>query len=126
MFKLLVVGIGGFAGAISRYLVSGLAHRFFDGRFPYGTLLVNLIGCFVIGLTMYLVQSRGLFSSNVRLFLTIGLLGSFTTYSTFAYETFEMLLDQRFLAAFSNILIHLAVGLGAVWIGMSIGQVITR
>lgn len=118
--------MGGFLGAVARYLVSGLTHRVFDGRFPYGTLAVNIIGCFLIGLVMYLVQERGMFSSNFRLLITIGLLGSFTTYSTFAYESVEMLLDQRYLAAFGNVFFHLILGLGAVWAAMLVGQVITK
>jgi CrcB protein len=126
IIKLLVVGTGGFAGAIARYVISGLTHRILDGRFPYGTLAVNIIGCFVIGLVMYLVQERGLFPPNVRLFVTIGLVGAFTTYSTFAYESVEMLLDQRYLAAITNVLAHLIIGIGAVWVAMLLGQVITK
>jgi len=114
------------SGAIARHVISGLVHRFFDGRFPYGTLAVNIIGCFLIGLVMYWVNYRGLFSSNTRVFLTVGFLGSFTTYSAFAYESLELLLDQRILAAVSNILLHLIVCIGAVWAAMIVGQLITK
>jgi CrcB protein len=121
-----MVGTGGLLGAIARYVLSGLVHRIFDGRFPYGTLMVNILGCFLIGLIMYWVNYRGLFSPNLRIFLIVGILGSFTTFSAFAYESLEMLLDQRILAAFSNILLHLVVCIGAVWAAMMVGQLITK
>jgi len=113
--KFLIVGCGGFFGAISRYALSGLVHRWFDGRFPYGTILVNIIGSFLLGFLMYLVQTKAALGPGPRLFLTIGLLGAFTTYSTFAYESYELLLGQRYTAAAVNILMHLIIGIGAVW-----------
>lgn len=126
MLKLIMVGTGGLLGAVARYALSGLVHRFFDGRFPYGTLMVNILGCFLIGLIMYWVNYRGLFSPNLRIFLIVGILGSFTTFSAFAYESLEMLLDQRILAALSNILLHLVICIGAVWAAMMVGQLLTK
>lgn len=126
MLKVLIVGVGGFAGAIARYVLSGLIHRFFDARFPYGTLIVNILGCFLIGLVMYWVNYRGLFNSNTRIFLTVGILGSFTTYSAFAYESLEMITDHRYLPAVSNIVLHVIVCIGAVWAAMLAGQFITK
>ena len=126
MLKILIVGIGGFAGAIARYAFSGTVHRLFDGRFPYGTLFVNIFGCFAVGLVMYWVNYRELFDSNTRIFLAIGILGSFTTFSTFAYESLELLLDHRYLAAASNIALHMFVCIGAVWAAMLVGQFVTK
>lgn len=126
MVKVLLVGVGGFAGAIARYALSGLTHRLLDGRFPYGTLIVNILGCFLIGLIMYWVNYRGLFNPDTRTFLTIGILGSFTTFSAFAYESLEMILDQRILAASLNIMMHLIICIGAVWGAMLAGQFVTK
>jgi CrcB protein len=126
MIKLLIVGAGGFIGAIARYLVSGLVHRFLDGRFPYGTMVVNLIGCFMLGLFMFFVARRNLFTPNIRLLISIGLLGAFTTYSTFAYETFRLMINQRLTAAFINIAVQLVGGLLAVGAAMVVGRVIIK
>ena len=91
MLKLLVVGLGGFLGAVARYGLSGLVHRYTSGSFPAGTLVVNVLGCLLIGGLACLVEERQLFTPEARLFLLIGFLGSFTTLSTVGYETFEFL-----------------------------------
>jgi len=117
MTEVLVVGVGGFLGAIARYGLSGLVHRWYDGPFPLGTLVVNLLGCFVIGGFMTLVEERQLFAANTRLFVTIGCLGSFTTFSTLGYETLELLRRGSVGLAAGNALGSLAVGLLAVWLG---------
>jgi CrcB protein len=126
MLKLLIVGVGGFVGAIGRYLVSGLVHRLLDGRFPYGTMVVNIIGCFLLGMFMFFVARRGMFSPYARLLISIGLLGAFTTYSTFAYETFRLVVNQRLMAAFVNIAVQLAGGLLAIGAAMIIGRAIIK
>ena len=115
--KILVVGLGGFVGAIARYGLSGLVHRYAQGTFPLGTMAVNVLGCLVIGVLMTLVEDRQFLSPNTRLFLTIGLLGSFTTFSTLGYETFELLREGDLRLAAANILGNLALGIGAVWLG---------
>ena len=115
--KILVVGLGGFVGAIARYGLSGLVHRYAQGTFPLGTMAVNVLGCLVIGVLMTLVEDRQFLSPNTRLFLTIGLLGSFTTFSTLGYETFELLREGDLRLATANILGNLALGIGAVWLG---------
>ncbi|RME24670.1 MAG: fluoride efflux transporter CrcB [Candidatus Zixiibacteriota bacterium] len=117
MFKLAIIGLGGFLGAISRYAVSGLVQRWSDSAFPYGTLAVNIIGCFLLGMVMYLVQVRGPFGPTMRAFLTIGLFGAFTTYSTFGYETYELIISREFLPALMSVGLHLVLGLAAVWLG---------
>jgi CrcB protein len=120
MLKLLFIGFGGFLGAVARYGLSGLTHRWYQGSFPLGTLFVNLIGCFLIGLIMALVRDQGMFSPVVRSALTIGLLGAFTTYSSFAYETLALLSDQQYGLAIFNTLAQLVLGLAAVWMGMMV------
>ena len=118
MIKLLYIGIGGFLGSIARYWASGAAQRL-AGRqdFPYGTLAVNIIGCFLIGFLSSLAATRQLFSPETRLFLFVGLLGGFTTFSTFSYEVFSFAHDGQFLSALWNLFLHIVTGLGAVWLG---------
>ena len=118
MRNLFFVGIGGFLGAVLRYLISGyiqdLSHRI---DFPYGTLAVNLVGCFLIGVLSQLVELQFEISAEVRLLLMVGVLGSFTTYSTFSNETITLLQDQRATLALINIGLHLILGLAAVLAG---------
>lgn len=116
MVKLLCIGIGGFVGAITRYGVSGLIHRHFAG-WPAGTLLVNVVGCFIIGAFMFLVEDRQLFSPNTRLFVTIGFLGSLTTFSTFGHETLEILRSGGIRLALANVAANVVLGLAAVFLG---------
>jgi len=92
---LLLIGAGGFIGAILRYLVGGWVQNGFS-TFPVGTLAVNFIGSFLLGLIMYASEYRGIFPEETRIFLTIGILGAFTTMSTFSYETFKLIEDKEF------------------------------
>ena len=117
MLKLFVIGLGGFLGAIIRYGLSGLLHRHTNTSFPIGTLAVNVLGCFVIGGLMCLVEEREFFAPNVRLFLLVGLIGSFTTFSTVGYETFELLRAGDFRMAGVNALANLLIGVVAVILG---------
>jgi CrcB protein len=126
MKMILYIGLGGFLGAIARYLLSGLTHRLYSGgTFPAGTLLVNVIGCLVIGALMSLIEDKGLFGPAVRMFFVIGFLGSFTTFSSFGYETVELLRDGQMLAAGLNILANFALGIGAVFLGWTVVRMIT-
>ena len=113
-----LVGSGGFVGAMFRYGLSGVVHRNVPlTTFPYGTLAVNLLGCLLIGVFVGLAESRQLFSPEFRRFVLIGLLGGFTTYSTFGYETFAMVRDTEYLRAVSNVGMHVVLGLALVWAG---------
>ena len=106
-------------GSIGRYLVSGLVHRWLPfATFPWGTLAVNALGCFIIGLLGGLVELRGVLSPESRAFLLIGLLGGFTTFSTFGFETFGFLRDGGTLNALGNIAAQLGLGLVGVWAGL--------
>lgn len=118
IINLLFIGVGGFIGAVLRYLVSSLA-QFASGSaiFPYGTLCVNLVGCFVIGVFSLIAETRGMLSMETRMFLLIGLLGSFTTFSTFGNETFNLFREGRPILAGMNAVAHLAAGLLCVWFG---------
>jgi len=110
------IGLGGFIGAILRYAVSGWVQAN-AVTFPLGTLAVNFIGSFVLALVMFLSEFKGYFSEEVRVFLTIGLLGSFTTFSTFSYESFKLLEQQEHLLFGVNVIGSVALTLLAVYLG---------
>jgi len=117
------VGIGGFIGSIFRFGVSGFVHRLLPfSNFPYGTLAVNVIGCLVIGTLGGLAESRQVIGPELRLFLFLGVLGGFTTFSTFGYETIELLRDAEHLRAAANVGLHIAIGLMAVWLGYAFAR----
>jgi CrcB protein len=118
-----LVGAGGFIGAIFRYGLSGVVQRSASlAAFPYGTLVVNMLGCLLIGITVGAIDSRQLVHPELRSFVLVGLLGGFTTYSTFGLETFALLRDADFLRAAGNVLIHVVLGLALVWIGYSLAS----
>ena len=119
MGNLLIVGCGGFLGAVTRYGLSGLVHRYYGGGFPLGTLAVNVLGCLLLGAIMALVQDRQLFAPNMRIFVTIGILGAFTTFSTFGYESSALLHDQEFRLASLNVVANVVLGLAAVELARS-------
>ncbi|MFQ5708860.1 MAG: fluoride efflux transporter CrcB [bacterium] len=120
--SLLAVGIGGFLGAIGRYGLSGLAYRLFGNSFPYGTLFVNVLGCFLIGFLVTITEERFLISPNLRLFLNIGLIGAFTTFSTFGFETVELLRAGSYLSAVANVVYSILNGLAAVYFGTVVAR----
>jgi fluoride exporter len=118
MEKFLLVGVGGFIGSTLRYGLGGLVLRLKSGSlFPWETLAVNVIGCVVIGALAALSESRGLFADTTRAFLFVGLLGGFTTFSSFGYETFELLRDGQWASAATSVTLQLVLGLGGVWAG---------
>lgn len=117
MPKLILIGCGGCLGAIARYSLAGLAHRWSSGTFPVGTLLVNVLGCFAIGAIMGLMQDTNVLGPSARFLLVIGFLGSFTTFCSFSYETVEMLNDGQIARAALNAVSHYALGIGAVMLG---------
>jgi len=117
MRELLAVGLGGFVGALARYLVSGWVHRLTGAAFPWGTLTVNLAGCLALGFLMGLLDSRATLGPEWRLFVGIGLLGSMTTFSSFGYETVELLRRAEVALALGNAAGNLVLGCGAVVVG---------
>jgi CrcB protein len=118
LFQLLLVGLGGFVGSILRFAVSGWVHAAMPfSTFPYGTLAVNVVGCLLIGVLGGLADIRQVFDPAQRLFIMIGVLGGFTTFSSFAYETLALTRDAEFARALANVLAQTTLGLGAAWIG---------
>ena len=124
MYQVFIVGLGGFIGASLRYIISMLCLRWLGTFFPYGTLFVNILGCFLIGFIMELSGGLCPISSNVKLFLTVGILGGFTTFSTFAYETMNMLTKGNYLWGMTNILLNLFLCIVGVILGKYFAQII--
>jgi CrcB protein len=124
MEKLFYIGIGGFFGAIFRYQLSGLIHNYFGAHFPSGTLVVNIVGCFLLGVLLTLAEGKFIISPQLRLSLAVGLLGAFTTFSTFSFETIALLQDKLYIKASINILLSVFLGLIAVWLGIIIARFI--
>ncbi len=121
MLNLVYVGVGGFLGSIGRYVVAGAVYQVFpNSYFPIGTAVVNILGCFVIGFLNGLTELRQLLNPEMRIFLLIGLLGGFTTFSTFGYETIASMRAGEFVPALANVLIQVIVGLSAVWLGYNV------
>lgn len=121
MGRLLLVGAGGFLGSILRYLASGWVQQWLQtASFPFGTLAVNVLGCLVIGFLSQLADARGVFTPETRALVFVGVLGGFTTFSTFSNETFNLLRDNEVIPALANLSAHIVLGLGAVWLGRAL------
>lgn len=121
MYKILLIIAGGATGALLRYLISGFANRILAEGFPWGALIVNLMGCLFIGL-LWSITERYPLSKNGNAFIFIGILGAFTTFSTYALESVKLLQEGEIILGFANILLSNIVGLMAVLAGKFIGD----
>lgn len=121
--KILLVMVGGSVGALSRYGVSLLAVKLFGIKFPWGTLIVNLSGCFLIGLAFALAD-RGLSIMNpsIRLFFVTGYLGALTTFSTYGLETVNSMREGTYIVAVANFLANNVIGAALVFLGILVGR----
>ena len=117
MVKVFLVGIGGFLGSVARYLLSGYVQDRAAGTFPFGTLLVNVLGCFLIGAVSELAETRSYFSAEIRACVVVGILGGFTTFSAFGNETINLVRDRDWTLAGASVVGHLILAIGAVWLG---------
>ena len=127
MFRLILVGSGGFLGAVFRYLLSGFVQSLTKSiGFPYGTMVVNIVGCLLIGVLSQMDELRGILSTESRLLLLVGVLGAFTTFSTFSNETLNLLTENKIGFALLNVVVSVTVGLGAVWIGRVLSSALWR
>ncbi len=127
MGSALLVGIGGFLGSVARYLVSGYVQQISASvGFPYGTLVVNLTGCLIIGFLSHLSDTRGAFTPESRALIFVGILGGYTTFSTFGNETMNFLRTGEHLSALVNVAAQVGIGLFAVLIGRNIAYLIWR
>ncbi|MDR8394211.1 fluoride efflux transporter CrcB [Aliifodinibius sp. S!AR15-10] len=121
MYKLLLVGVGGFVGACLRYLMDEATYLFISKEaFPAGTVVVNVIGCFLIGYIVSLLEVKHLFSVELRLLVLTGFLGAFTTYSSFALDSFVLMSRPGLWKPALYLALQLLIGIGAVWAGMFI------
>jgi CrcB protein len=121
LWQLLLVGAGGFAGSVCRFGVGRLAYGLWPGAtLPYGTLAVNVAGCFLIGLLTGWFAGRGGPQPALQLLLFTGFLGGFTTFSAFGYETMALAREVTVPSAALNVVLHLGAGLTAVWAGASV------
>jgi CrcB protein len=116
---IMAVGLGSFIGGICRYLVTLFIQNRFLTTFPFGTMFVNVLGCFLIGV-IYALSDRGNLSPLWRMFLATGMMGGFTTFSTFSNETVSMLRDAEYVPAFSYIAFSIIIGLAATIGGISL------
>lgn len=120
----LLVALGGLIGSLGRYWLAGFVQNASQSSFPLGTLSVNVLGSFVVGLVMALSLDRGMVPANARLFLATGFCGGFTTMSTFSYETLALIRDGETILALGNVAVTLAVCLLAVALGQAAARVL--
>ncbi|SHE69187.1 fluoride efflux transporter CrcB [Clostridium fallax] len=119
-----IVGCGGFIGAALRYLISINAAKVFGANFPYGTLIANIIGAIIIGFVMRLSLYTTIISPNKKLFLTTGMMGGLTTFSTFSYETVSMLNSGEYIIGIANLGLNVILSFIGVVLGMAIAKIL--
>ncbi|MDH3718795.1 MAG: fluoride efflux transporter CrcB [Planctomycetota bacterium] len=124
MRLIVLIAVAGAAGAVGRYVLSGWTYRLLGESFPYGTLAVNILGCFLLGSVHQIGQQTDLLTQETRIAIAIGFLGALTTYSTFGYETFRLLEDGSWGPALASVATHLLLGLLAVWLGITLIRVL--
>ncbi len=124
MEKLLWIGLAGVLGTFARYGLSGVVQRACGSSFPCGTLAVNVLGCFLFGLIWSLAEDRLSISGEVRTVILIGFMGAFTTFSSFAFETAQLLRDAQWASAATNIVAQNALGIVGLFLGLIAGRLL--
>ena len=122
MSNYFIIGLGGFLGAISRYIVALWIGQRWGRIFPLGTFVVNVSGCFLISLLMSLFTEKFMVNPQVRLFLVIGFLGAYTTFSTFEYETGNLVKDGEWSIALANVILSVIAG----FVALKLGEIIAK
>jgi fluoride exporter len=123
MTKLAWLAAAGALGTLARYGVGGVVQRALGGAFPWGTLVVNAVGCLLFGLVWALAEERMVISGETRAILLVGFMGAFTTFSTFAFETSAMLRDAEWSFALANLLSQNVLGIVCFFAGLALGRV---
>lgn len=124
MNKWLGLAVGGVLGTFARYALAGLVYRVLGTNFPYGTMVVNLLGCFLVGLFATLADEKFLLGPEARMLLMIGFCGAFTTFSTFILESANLLRDGEVIQAFVNVVGSVVVGFIVFWMGSLVAKLI--
>ncbi len=124
MYAFLLVAVGGALGSVARYALGGFVHRYTPSSFPYGTFVVNATGCLVFGVIAGLFEERTVIGPAARTFLLIGVLGGFTTFSSFTFETFGLLRDAEIGRALANAAGQVMIGLLALWAGYVLARAV--
>lgn len=126
MHGTLVVALGGAFGAASRYVLAGAVHRILPATFPYGTFFVNITGCFLFGVIAGIADERSAIGPDARRFLLVGVIGGFTTFSSYTYESFALVRDGQLVSAFANTAGQVVVGFATLWAGYVLARLIAR
>jgi len=116
--------VGGVTGTLARYMLTGTVYAVFGSSFPYGTFVVNIIGCFIIGFLAAVAEEKFLLGPNARLLLMVGFCGAFTTFSTFMFETANLMRDGQTLRAFVNVAGSVIVGFLCLRLGFLFGEIL--
>ncbi len=120
------IALGGALGALSRYFISTWVYNKCDFAFPWGTFVVNILGCFILGMVFIWGTERAMIGPNMRAFLGVGLLGAFTTFSTFCLETINIIKDGEIKSALLNTVGSVILGLLALWLGTVIAALLSK
>lgn len=123
-WKIIYLAVAGAAGTLARYWLGGLVQKNITTDFPFGTVSVNIVGCLVFGLLWAFMESRLSFSGQMRIVIFVGFLGSFTTFSSFIFETARLLDESQWLWASANIILQNVLGLVSIIVGLTIGRLV--
>lgn len=124
MLNYILVSVGAAIGGALRYSLSSFIHKNQSVIFPYGTLIVNVVGSFILGIIMFYLSEKELIGNDFRLFLTVGFCGGFTTFSTFSYETLMLFRDSEIGLAFYNITLNLVLSLLGIYLAYIVSKMI--